>query len=142
MPDERVLGLKDPLVRACALRSVIVYRRSRKTEIGEKRQGEMTHVVLVGEDEQAAGHPADLEGVEGGEPFGDGQAVVELAVDDELRGGPVADAGRWVPARVRVPRLPQRAPHIVHHEEQLLRRPVRHRAEDPVVAHQRPELAA
>lgn len=102
--------------------------------------GMNTYVILIGEDEQTARDAADLEGVEGGEALGNGEAVVELAVDDELGRLPAGDVGGGIPARVAIPRLPQRAPHIVHHEEQLLRRPVAHRAEDPVVAYQRPEF--
>ena len=98
-------------------------------------------MVLIGKHHQPARHPPGLQDVEGGEPLGDGEAVVQLAVHDELRRGPLAREARGVPLLVALAVLPEGAAEVVDGEEELLRRPLVQGAEDAVVADEGLELA-
>lgn len=68
-------------------------------------------MILIGEVEESAWYAALLEDVEEGETLGDGQTVVEVAVDDEHGGGPAHDVlgGRWVPAFIVIADFPEGA---------------------------------
>lgn len=61
-------------------------------------------MVLVGEDQETARHAARLQGVEGGQALGDGQTVVQLAVDDLIYTKTSAPSRREAAGRERVQR--------------------------------------
>lgn len=96
---------------------------------------------LVGEVEEAARHAEALEDVEGLEALGDGDAVVAVAVDDELGRLEVAGVRQGIPALIVLPVVPDGAVRVVLDEPQLVRRVLRHLVDLAIVADERLELA-
>lgn len=99
-------------------------------------------MVFIWEREKLRGHAAALQRIERGKALGNGKAIIELAVNDELGRCPLADERRWVPFLVEITILPWSPAHVVNDEEQLLSRPVTQRVEDTVVADKCLEFAA
>lgn len=99
-------------------------------------------MIFIREHQQPTRHTPGLQDVERSQTFSDREAVVELAVDDELRRGPLGQEPRRVPFLVALAILPERAAEVVDGEEKLLGRPLAQRAEDAVVADECLELAA
>ena len=99
-------------------------------------------VVLVREVEEAAGDAEQLQGIEHGNALADGKAVVEVVVDDELRGGEVAGVGQGVRLGVDLTLIPDGAIVLVQHEEELLGAKVRVGGGNTVVADEGLELVA
>jgi hypothetical protein len=99
-------------------------------------------VILVGEVEEAAGDAEQLKGVEHGDTLAHGETVVEVVVDDELRGGEVFGVGQGVRLGVDLALVPDGAVVLVQHEEELLGAKVRVGGGYTVVADKSLELVA
>lgn len=134
MPNQRILWLQHPLQA-----KTVSKRASIDSDIKIQK---CTHMIFIREHQQPTRHTPGLQDVERSQTFRDWEAVVELAVDDELRRGPLGQEPRRVPFLVALAVLPERATEVVDGEEELLGRPLAQRAEDAVVADESLELAA
>ena len=99
-------------------------------------------VVLVREVEEAGRHTEELQSVEHGNAFADGESVVEVVVDDELGSGEVLCVRQRVRLGVDLALVPDGAVVLVQHEEELLGAKVRVGGGYTVVADKSLELVA
>ena len=99
-------------------------------------------MVLIRKHQQPARHASRLKHVERRQALGHGQAVVELAMDDQLRRRPLVDMACGIPLLVPLSVLVQSPLEVVDRKEELVRVPLGRDAEAAVVADEGFEFAA